>query len=86
MKAILLDINGVLNSYCTTERSPAGCVGISDYLCSKLRQLIEIVEEKTSEAPQVILTSSWKEIDPEDEDYKYRLSESYGHSNEKQHL
>lgn len=47
-------------------------------MCGKLRQIIEIVEEETAEVPQVILTSSWKDIDPEDEDYKYMIDKLKG--------
>ena len=71
-KAIFLDIDGVLNCDETTEKTPGGCVGISDLLCKRLRRLIKTAFSDSKAV--IILTSSWKYLSPEDADYEYMLS------------
>ena len=73
MKIVFLDIDGVLNSYRTTVKTPEGCVGISDTLCKRLRKLIDVAGDSEDEV-KVVLTSSWKYMDSSDEDYKYMIS------------
>ena len=72
MKIVFLDIDGVLNSYRTKTKTPGGFVGISDSLSKKLKRLI-MTASTPDEEVQVVLTSSWKYMDPADEDHKYMV-------------
>ncbi len=68
MKAIFLDVDGVLNNRFTSSRSPGGYVGVSDEL---IRNLKEIVKETGA---VIVLSSDWRLLreDPErKKDYKY---------------
>ena len=66
MKVIFLDIDGVLNSFKTTSRTPSGYRGVSNSLVKRLQKLIK------STGAVVVLTSSWKHSDDMDLAYLYK--------------
>lgn len=76
-RAIFLDIDGVLNTPMTTERTPDGFRGIEDKYIINLEKLVSISDA------DIVLTSDWKDswdINPDkcDVDGKYlnaRLAE-----------
>lgn len=53
MKVIFLDVDGVLNRFCTKE-TIEGYLGIEDQFVQRLKELIEATEAK------VVLTSTWR--------------------------
>lgn len=72
--AIFLDIDGVLNTRTTCERTPENHVGID---ASRVNILARAI--KKYDLAQIILSSDWKEMKPEDDDYGYlrhKLAES----------
>lgn len=64
-KVLFLDVDGVLNNNDTKECSPRGYVGIDDILLKRLSVIIS----KTNAS--VILSSSWKDMSEDDEDWLY---------------
>jgi hypothetical protein len=66
---IFLDIDGVLNSKTTVERTPKGYTGIDDARVSILAEAI-----KKYGGAEIILSSDWKELNKNDKDYGYLLS------------
>jgi hypothetical protein len=73
--AVFLDVDGVLNSKTTCQRTPDGYVGIDDLRV----EILANVRKKYGKA-ELILTSDWKEMKETAEDYQYLLSklEKYG--------
>lgn len=74
MRVIFLDIDGVLNNSRTRTKTPEGYIGISNSLTRRLRRIIETVLEDTNDKPEVVLTSSWKYMEPNSADYTYMRS------------
>lgn len=64
-----LDIDGVLNSRTTCDRTPNYSVGIDDLRVAVLAGAIR----KFGPA-EIILSSDWKELRPEDDDYNYLIA------------
>ena len=54
MKAIFLDIDGVLNSIETKVKAPSGCIGIDADKCERLAKIVQ------QTGAFVVLTSTWK--------------------------
>lgn len=67
--AVFLDIDGVLNSRTTCERTPDYHVGIDDLRVEVLAKAIEKYGPT-----DIILSSDWKELRPEEDDYIYLTS------------
>lgn len=66
---IFLDIDGVLNSKTTVEKTPKGYTGIDDARVSILAEAI-----KKYGGAEIILSSDWKELNKNDKDYSYLIS------------
>lgn len=73
--AVFLDIDGVLNSRTTCERTPDYHVGIDDLRVEVLAEAI-----KKYGPTEIVLSSDWKELRPEEDDYVYLISKlaNYG--------
>lgn len=73
--AVFLDIDGVLNTRTTCERTPDGYKGIDDARIDILAKVI-----KKYESVDIILSSDWKDMKLDDDDYIYMISklEKYG--------
>ncbi len=73
--AVFLDIDGVLNTRTTVEGSPNGRVGVDN-----TRILILKKAMKGFGDAKLVLTSDWKIIPENNDDYKYLMSkfEKYG--------
>lgn len=54
LKAIFLDVDGVLNDAHTPDRAPGGFIGIDDGMVTQLKRIIDHTQAV------VILTSTWK--------------------------
>lgn len=67
--AVFLDIDGVLNSRTTCERTPDYHVGIDDLRVAVLAGAI-----KKYGPTEIILSSDWKDLRPEEDDYIYLIS------------
>ena len=67
--AVFLDIDGVLNSRTTCERTPDYHVGIDDLRVEVLAKAI-----KKYGPTDIVLSSDWKELRPEEDDYIYLTS------------
>ena len=63
---VFLDVDGVLNTVNTVERAPSGAVGIDDLRVSVLSRAM-----KENEITGVVLTTTWKDLGNENEDYIY---------------
>lgn len=72
---VFLDVDGVLNTRTTCQRSPDGYTGIDD-------ARVEILSKTINKygGGDIVLSSDWKELKSTDEDYKYLVSklEMYG--------
>ena len=66
---IFLDVDGVLNSRTTVKRSPKGYTGIDDARVTVLANVI-----KKFGGADIILSSDWKNLKEDNEDYIYLLS------------
>ena len=66
---VFLDVDGVLNSRTTVQRTPDGYQGIDDARVEVLAGVIR----KMGEA-DIVLTSDWKDMKPNDADYLYLVS------------
>ena len=66
---VFLDIDGVLNTKTTVQRTPEGYTGIDDARVEVLANTIQ----KCGGA-DIILSSDWKEMKTTDEDYRYLVS------------
>lgn len=73
--AIFLDVDGGLNTRRTVQRTPEGYHGIDDARV----EILSNVMKKYKDA-DLVLTSDWKELRAENEDYRYLLAklEKYG--------
>ena len=67
--AVFLDIDGVLNSRTTCERTPDYHVGIDDLRVAVLAGAI-----KKYGPTEIVLSSDWKELRPEADDYVYLIT------------
>ena len=67
--AVFLDVDGVLNSRTTCERTPDYHVGIDDLRVAVLAGAI-----KKYGPTEIVLSSDWKELRPEADDYVYLIS------------
>ena len=67
--AVFLDIDGVLNSRTTCERTPDYHVGIDDLRVAVLAGVI-----KKYGPTEIVLSSDWKELRPEADDYVYLIT------------
>ena len=54
IKVLFLDVDGVVNSEKTFERSPRGVIGIDPYLAFMVGQIILVTDAK------LVLSSSWR--------------------------
>ncbi len=72
---VFLDVDGVLNTRTTCQRTPDGYTGIDEARVSILANTI-----KKYGGGEIVLSSDWKEMKPTDEDYIYLVSklEKYG--------
>lgn len=66
---IFLDVDGVLNSRTTVQRSPEGYKGIDDARVEILANAI-----KKYGSADIVLSSDWKMMKPNDEDFCYLVS------------
>ena len=64
--AVFLDVDGVLNTRTTCQRTPDGYTGIDDPRVEILAKVLEKYD-----CHEVVLTSDWKEMDEHDDDYLY---------------
>ena len=73
--AVFLDIDGVLNSRTTCEKTPDYHVGIDDLRVEVLAEAI-----KKYGPTEIVLSSDWKELRSEVDDYIYLISKlaNYG--------
>lgn len=76
--AVFLDVDGVLNSRTTCEWTPDYQVGIDDLRVAVLARAI-----KKYGPTEIVLSSDWKELRPEADDYEwsedneYKIKEDY---------
>ena len=66
---LFLDVDGVLNSKTTVKRSPKGYTGIDDARVTLLAKAI-----KKFGGADIVLSSDWKNLKEDNEDYIYLLS------------
>ena len=67
--AVFLDVDGVLNTKTTVERTPDGYTGIDDARVAILAKAI-----KKYENADIILSSDWKELKSDDDDLVFLIS------------
>lgn len=67
--AVFLDIDGVLNTKTTCERTPDGYRGVDEARIDILAKVI-----KKYESVDLILSSDWKDMNIDDDDYLYLIS------------
>ena len=72
---VFLDVDGVLNSKTTVQKTPEGYKGIDD---ARVEILSKVIEKMGG--GDIVLSSDWKEMEPTQEDYVYLVSklEKYG--------
>ena len=63
---VFLDVDGVLNTRTTCQRTPDGYTGIDDPRVEILAKVLEKYDFH-----EVVLTSDWKALDEHDDDYLY---------------
>ena len=66
---VFLDVDGVLNSRTTVQKTPDGYQGIDDARVVILSKVI-----KKMGGGDIVLSSDWKEMKSSDEDYVYLTS------------
>lgn len=66
---VFLDVDGVLNTRTTCQRSPDGYTGIDDARVDVLSKTINKYG-----GGDIVLSSDWKELNSTDKDYKYLVS------------
>lgn len=64
--AVFLDIDGVLNTKTTCERTPESYTGIDDARVGVLAKAMSMYKDAI-----IVLSSDWKELNPSNEDYIY---------------
>lgn len=67
--AVFMDVDGVLNTRTTIQRTPKGYIGIDDARVAVLARAIAKYG-----GGEIILTSDWKYMKSNDEDYIYLVS------------
>lgn len=67
--AVFLDIDGVLNTRTTVESTPEGHTGIDDARVDILAKVI-----KKYGSADIVLTSDWKDLRPDSDDFSYLIS------------
>lgn len=84
---VFLDVDGVLNSRTTVQRTPEGYQGIDD---ARVELLSNVINKMGG--GDIVLSSDWKEMKSTQEDYVYLFSklEKYGlkissHTKDKKH-
>lgn len=72
---LFLDVDGVLNTRTTCERTPDYHVGIDDL---RVKILADVI--KKNGPTQIVLSSDWKEMREDEDDYLYLVSklQKYG--------
>ena len=72
---VFLDVDGVLNSRTTVQKTPDGYQGIDDARVELLANVMHMMG-----AGDIVLSSDWKSMKPTDDDYAYLVSklEKYG--------
>lgn len=68
-RAVFLDVDGVLNTRTTVERTPDGYHGIDD---ARIEILAKVIGRNGN--TELVLTSDWKEMKPEADDFRYLVS------------
>lgn len=68
-RAVFLDVDGVLNTRTTVERTPDGYHGIDD---ARVEILAKVIDRNGN--TELVLTSDWKEMKPEADDFRYLVS------------
>ncbi len=63
---VFLDVDGVLNTRTSCETTPSGYTGIDDL---RVKILADAMKENAADG--VVLTTTWKNLRKESEDYKY---------------
>ena len=66
---VFLDVDGVLNTRTTVKRTPSDCIGIDD---ARVKILANAIEK--CGGGEIILSSDWKNLDKDHDDYKYLIS------------
>lgn len=66
---VFLDIDGVLNTPTTVKITPDGYKGIDD---ARVEILANVLQKMGG--GDLVLSSDWKEMDPQDDDYQYLVS------------
>lgn len=66
---VFLDIDGVLNTRTTVKRTPSDYTGIDD---ARVKILANAIEKRGG--GEIILSSDWKNLDKDHDDYKYLVS------------
>lgn len=69
---LFLDVDGVLNCYTTTEKSPSGMIGIGNVQLNFLKELIDETDSL------IVLSSTWRlefdeNLNPKTDDAKYLI-------------
>ncbi len=64
--ALFLDVDGVLNTSSTCQHTPSGYVGIDNPRVEVLAKSLQMYD-----CFEIILTSDWKEMKEDDDDYLY---------------
>ena len=68
-KIVFLDVDGVLNTRTTVKWTPSDCTGIDD---ARVKILANAIEK--CGGGEIILSSDWKNLDKDYDDYKYLIS------------
>lgn len=66
---VFLDVDGVLNTRTTVKRTPSDYTGIDD---ARVKILANAIEK--CGGGEIILSSDWKNLDKDHDDYKYLVS------------
>lgn len=72
---VFLDVDGVLNSHKTVQKTPDGYKGIDN---SRVEILAKVMQKMGG--GDIVLSSDWKDLEPMDDDYLYLVEklEKYG--------
>ncbi len=66
---VFLDVDGVLNTRKTVQKTPDGFTGIED---TRVEILSKVIEKMGG--GDIVLSSDWKEMKPDEDDYKYLVT------------